>query len=151
MFSNPIWAIIFILAMCKGCVVPPPPFECGPNQEYFDGCGSACPPFCNMPEGGVACTRNCVSGCFCKSGYVLESRFSKKCILEEDCPKPTTECGPNKEYTDCGTACPAYCNEIENSFCIQLCVPGCFCKKGYVLESKNSTNCILTEDCPKLN
>ncbi|CDW58571.1 Chymotrypsin-elastase inhibitor ixodidin [Trichuris trichiura] len=57
---------------------------CGPNQEYVK-CGSACPLTCKdvkHPRPKV-CTMQCVSGCFCKSGYALND--SKRCVPKKDC------------------------------------------------------------------
>lgn len=57
------------------------------------------------------------------------------------------ECGELEEYDECGTACPDDCENYQDPFrpCIRICVPDCFCKKGYV-RAKNGM-CILPEEC----
>lgn len=52
---------------------------CGPNQEYRK-CGTACPQTCDgIPEN---CVQKCVSGCFCKNGFVMDL---DRCIPEINC------------------------------------------------------------------
>jgi hypothetical protein len=65
------------------------PEEClEPNEEY-NTCGSACPDTCgdilnlNTPK---PCTHQCVVGCFCKQGYVLENEEPiSRCIEAREC------------------------------------------------------------------
>lgn len=58
-----------------------------------------------------------------------------------------------EEYTDCGSACPLTCDNPtgEDVMCIDVCVPGCFCKKGYVRDENGKCvepkNCASTEPC----
>ncbi|GLV41030.1 uncharacterized protein CBL_04554 [Carabus blaptoides fortunei] len=55
----------------------------------------------------------------------------------------------NEIYTECGPACPQTCDSVllpEPVGCIALCVPGCFCKAGYVRNRWG--NCIPQEKCP---
>ncbi|XP_076630823.1 chymotrypsin inhibitor-like [Colletes latitarsis] len=54
--------------------------QCGPNEE-FNSCGLACPPTCGLPDTRM-CTRQCVIGCQCKSGY---KKKGNDCVLPEDC------------------------------------------------------------------
>nr|XP_022910522.1 zonadhesin-like [Onthophagus taurus]XP_022910523.1 zonadhesin-like [Onthophagus taurus] len=54
-----------------------------PNKEYRI-CGSLCPKYCGQDD-YVVCPAMCVSGCFCKAGYVLASEDSNECILESEC------------------------------------------------------------------
>uniref|UniRef100_A0A182Q170 TIL domain-containing protein n=1 Tax=Anopheles farauti TaxID=69004 RepID=A0A182Q170_9DIPT len=70
------------------CLTPPtscltPPTECGENAVYSE-CGTACPLTCAKPE-VVACTKQCLKGCFCKEGYVLNDQ--NECILRCQCPR----------------------------------------------------------------
>ncbi|KYN29469.1 PREDICTED: chymotrypsin inhibitor-like [Trachymyrmex cornetzi] len=55
--------------------------QCGLNQEW-NTCGSACPPSCNSPPNQF-CTLQCVIGCHCKSGYLLNS--SGECVRRSEC------------------------------------------------------------------
>lgn len=60
-------------------------------------------------------------------------------------------CQANAQYSDCGSSCPRNCdNYNDNSMmCPMMCVKGCFCDTGYVLDAKN--NCIAISDCPAGN
>ena len=56
---------------------------CPIEGQVFTTCGTACPPTCSEP-GPVACTLQCVVGCQCPSGTVLEER-RKKCVTPDQC------------------------------------------------------------------
>ncbi|XP_029443201.1 von Willebrand factor-like [Rhinatrema bivittatum] len=62
---------------------------CPENSEY-QSCGSGCDQRnCKdelNDEPPSICTRECVSGCFCKPGYVYLFGTSGPCVLSEDCP-----------------------------------------------------------------
>lgn len=48
----------------------------------YNRCGTACPPTCDNPN--PICTKQCVAGCFCIDGYVLDAIDS--CIPLNKCP-----------------------------------------------------------------
>ncbi|KAJ1132150.1 hypothetical protein NDU88_010477 [Pleurodeles waltl] len=58
------------------------------------------------------------------------------------------ECGKNMEYSKCGSSCPMTCDDVANlsgaKMCAAMCVPGCFCKTGFVL---NDGKCIPKSNC----
>lgn len=59
--------------------------------------------------------------------------------------------GSHEVYDDCGSACPATCDNYNGpaSPCIDVCVEGCFCEAGYV---KNSADiCVLPSECPGIS
>ncbi|XP_037818498.1 chymotrypsin inhibitor-like [Lucilia sericata] len=55
--------------------------QCGKNQQ-FTNCGSACPPKCN-DEPAKICTLQCIIGCQCKPGYLLNSK--NECVTPQEC------------------------------------------------------------------
>ncbi|XP_025158280.1 chymotrypsin inhibitor-like [Harpegnathos saltator] len=55
--------------------------RCPPNQEWTT-CGSACPPSCNSRPDQV-CTLQCVIGCQCRPGLLLNSRG--ECVPPSQC------------------------------------------------------------------
>ncbi|GAB1865604.1 Chymotrypsin inhibitor-like [Camponotus japonicus] len=55
--------------------------QCPENQEWTT-CGSACPPSCNSRPDQI-CTLQCIMGCQCKSGFLLNARGN--CVSPEQC------------------------------------------------------------------
>ncbi|XP_062550222.1 chymotrypsin inhibitor Ani s 6-like [Armigeres subalbatus] len=53
---------------------------------------------------------------------------------------------PFEEYQVCGTGCPKTCDNLLGGVCATVCVPGCFCKEGYVRNREGF--CVLPEQCP---
>lgn len=114
-----------------------------PVDEEYNRCGSACPPSCSdlfFPQETKFCTKQCVRGCFCKTGLVRAK--SGKCVKPSECCT-----GRNEIYTDCGTACPARC-DFEPGACVDVCVEGCFCKDGFVRrDNRTNSPCIDPKRC----
>ena len=52
-----------------------------------------------------------------------------------------------QEYTQCGTACPPTCKSPDLNGCILLCVRGCQCPRGTVLDEENN-RCVERNLCP---
>ncbi|XP_035220585.1 zonadhesin-like isoform X2 [Stegodyphus dumicola] len=127
------------------CVRPeecPKQEKCGKDEVYQD-CGPACPLFCANKDKPTPCTLQCVSGCFCKSGYIRND--NGLCIPIEQCPKEE-KCEKDEVFLDCGSACPPSCANIRNPIaCTLQCVSGCFCKDGLVRSSNGK--CILPQQC----
>ena len=72
-------------AYSSGCVTinPRTETECPIEGQVFTTCGTACPPTCNNP-GPLICTLQCVVGCQCPPGTVLDEK-NKKCVKPEQC------------------------------------------------------------------
>lgn len=73
---------IFLLAVVSVAVSEP---ECGPNELYKE-CGyhPLCVPACDYTPG--LCPPICISGCFCKPGYIKRSRDDDaECIPISQC------------------------------------------------------------------
>uniref|UniRef100_A0A182KAG4 TIL domain-containing protein n=1 Tax=Anopheles christyi TaxID=43041 RepID=A0A182KAG4_9DIPT len=55
--------------------LPPPKVVCTDPREVYNECGSSCDDrTCeNMRRGDIQCTKQCVEGCFCRTGYANSS------------------------------------------------------------------------------
>jgi hypothetical protein len=92
----------------EGC--PTNTEDCPESYEYKD-CGSPCTTTCDNHDEPVFCTDVCKSGCFCPEGT---AEHEERCIKIEECPGDTdTVCTGEKEWQDCGTACPLTCDNHD--------------------------------------
>ncbi|CAG5076801.1 Oidioi.mRNA.OKI2018_I69.PAR.g8550.t1.cds [Oikopleura dioica] len=60
-------------------------------------------------------------------------------------------CQPNASYRDCGTACPRICKQENVDLCAAVCVSGCFCDDGYILNTRDGfciPESICLDSCP---
>ncbi|XP_037041481.1 zonadhesin-like isoform X4 [Bradysia coprophila] len=131
------------------CVLPcdcePEVPRCTKKFEVFNPCGSACPLTCDNYKNPPVCTKKCVPGCYCKEGYVRND--AGNCVLPCDCEPEVPRCTKKFEvFNPCGSACPLTCDNYKNPpVCTKKCVPGCYCKEGYV--RNGAGNCVLSCDC----
>lgn len=134
--------------------VPKEPKSCGMNQVYRQcgGCERTC------SNTAPLCLSQCVSGCFCKEGYVKGP--ANECIAVEKCPKASTfiaefsllsahemtveDCAPEEEYLSCGW-CEPTCSELQPSCPIGVCTRGCLCRPPLVRHY--SGICVETKNC----
>ncbi|KAL3984732.1 Trypsin Inhibitor like cysteine rich domain family protein [Acanthocheilonema viteae] len=107
------------------CVLPS---ECGsqcsdPLKEY-QACASSCPVGCNNPL-PQTCSP-CVSGCFCKSGFVFEDAINwrtSKCTPFNQCPTTNISAlliafNPQDNNNSANmTECPATTVDLSGKFC----------------------------------
>ncbi|XP_043953834.1 zonadhesin, like [Gambusia affinis] len=106
-----------------------PPKPCPPNAEYID-CGPACIPTCMEPS--TNCSGSCISGCFCKPGFVFKGR---KCV-------PLDKCGcldDDKNYYEPGEL-------VSGDGCSKL----CRCLGNYTFECVDNS-CDPTEECREVD
>nr|XP_049615661.1 zonadhesin, like isoform X24 [Syngnathus scovelli] len=107
----------------------PKPIQCPPNAEYIE-CGPACIPTCMEPS--TNCSGSCITGCFCKPGYVFKG---KHCV-------PLEKCGcldHNNNYYEPGEI-------VFGDGCSKL----CRCAGNYTLECVDNS-CDPTEECREVN
>ncbi|RVE47999.1 hypothetical protein evm_007311 [Chilo suppressalis] len=136
-------AVGWVLALSGGIYIAKE--ECPQNEEYLL-CGSACPFNCTDPVGPVLCSDDCVEGCFCKSGYLRNENGT--CVTADTCVGDKIPvCGVNEEFLSCGSACPGTCSVPEPVVCGLACSMGCFCKSGFVRDTKNNV-CVTLDNCP---
>lgn len=111
-----------------------------PINEEFNECGPACQTNCTRKPD--ICTLQCVSGCFCRAGFVRQTDEQSPCVPRHECP-----CRNNEFYNPCGSACPDSCAS-RSERCTKQCVPGCFCRQGFVLATNSSSSlCIPPNEC----
>ena len=71
--------------------------------------------------------------------------------MEDKSGSGSCECtDPNASYDTCG-GCPAKCSDAyskDTTACFAVCVRGCFCDDGYILDDIESGLCVLEKDCP---
>ncbi|XP_006823484.1 uncharacterized protein LOC100366837 [Saccoglossus kowalevskii] len=53
------------------------------DGKVYKACGSACPPTCETPEPFGPCTEDCVEGCFCANGTIMDE--GGICKAQEQC------------------------------------------------------------------
>ena len=59
----------------------------------------------------------------------------------------TTVCDiPGQEFMTCGSACPPTCDDPEPGICPTVCVEGCQCPFGTVLDEDNN-RCVELDEC----
>ncbi|XP_054457047.1 zonadhesin, like [Anoplopoma fimbria] len=106
-----------------------PPKPCPPDAEYIE-CGPACIPTCMEPS--TNCSGSCISGCFCKPGFVFKGR---RCV-------PLEKCGcldDQNNYYEPGEI-------VFGDGCLKL----CRCAGNYTLECVDNA-CDPTEECRNVN
>ncbi|XP_069058154.1 inducible metalloproteinase inhibitor protein-like [Pleurodeles waltl] len=63
--------------------------SCKQNNAVYTSCGTACPLNCqNYLHPPTKCTKECVTGCFCKKGFVFRSEKKGMCVKKSQCQKP---------------------------------------------------------------
>ncbi|XP_078792823.1 zonadhesin, like isoform X2 [Oryzias latipes] len=110
-------------------VTTKPPKPCPPNAEYIE-CGPACIPTCQEPS--TNCSGSCISGCFCKPGFVFKG---PRCV-------PIEKCGCLDEdgnYYEPGEV-------VLGDGCSKL----CRCAGNYTLECTDNS-CDPSEECREVN
>ncbi|KAF2978522.1 hypothetical protein EK904_011288 [Melospiza melodia maxima] len=106
------------------------PIACPPNSHY-NPCTSACPATCTDPLASQNCSRPCVEGCECNSGFVLSGG---QCVSMSNCG-----CLQNGKYYEKG-----------ESFWQPDCVGQCVCTGNGTVVC-NSDTCEVSEVCKVQN
>jgi Kunitz/Bovine pancreatic trypsin inhibitor domain/Trypsin Inhibitor like cysteine rich domain len=109
---------------------------CKANSKYNE-CGTACPLSCKEPN-QRPCTKNCVAGCFCDEGYVLNDK--KDCVKLENCPKKEPPCEQPIVVGRCKAAFKRYAYSSKEGKCVEFTYGGC---------GANDNNYESESDCVK--
>ena len=113
------------------CILP----VCGESQKLEVPRGECCP-ICVPDCAAVSCLRP-----VCKVGEKLEVPRA------ECCPICVKECEiVGQTFSRCASPCPRTC-ENPNPVCIALCVQGCMCPPGEVVDTA-AGRCVPQELCP---
>ncbi|XP_071788249.1 uncharacterized protein [Asterias amurensis] len=134
---------------CETCGCRGPPEECKPVRcrkicryglQKENGC-NVCK--CNAPSRELCEPVTCRM--FCTYGFAENEDGCEVCQCN---PPPDVECRDGKIYQECGTACPMTCENVRSDEligCPAICIQGCFCPPGSVLDSDGM--CVKQRQC----
>ncbi|PIC30613.1 hypothetical protein B9Z55_021799 [Caenorhabditis nigoni] len=168
---DPVPPLTCATMLCKApgrCVMVEPSPGGKPQPQCLDAsCRNS--EFRAKPNRGVEYAVKAEIACSNKFCWFWEECFMSKvtCVKEPCCPIPTCRLrkitfpplfpirekrqayqrcsGKNQVWSDCGSACPARCDQKEPVMCPAVCVAGCFCKEGYILNDKGQ--CVKNCEC----
>uniref|UniRef100_A0A7I4YUS5 Thyroglobulin type-1 domain-containing protein n=1 Tax=Haemonchus contortus TaxID=6289 RepID=A0A7I4YUS5_HAECO len=117
--------------------------HCSDPLKNYLNCGTKCPVGCNDLNPSTTCSLACVSGCFCRSPYILLDAKDPQssCVLPLHCPRTTSPTGT------CARSCTNPLGRCEAG----LCSAGCVCREPYVLQDPMdpSSRCVLPSECER--
>ncbi|KAL5505928.1 hypothetical protein EMCRGX_G007474 [Ephydatia muelleri] len=134
--------------------------HCAPSSDEISTAARRCPPGMVYSEeciecGGtitcanpnpIICPLVCATGCTCAEGTILDEETGK-CV--ETCPLLPIRC-PNgfvfARCLSCGNR-PLTCDDHELTLCSGICLPGCDCPEGQVLDL-TAGKCV-SKECQK--
>ncbi|XP_070383639.1 hemocytin-like isoform X3 [Dermacentor albipictus] len=128
-----------------------PAYECNRCKRLrrmdYNLCETACPLTCGQPIPRF-CSMECVKGCSCPPGYVIDPRRrTKSCISARWCPP---KCPAKARFRLCVSTCEPRCDTPRPKKCVKRCYGGdCVCKWRYAkLFQRGQMYCVRRRDCP---
>ncbi|KAK0396312.1 hypothetical protein QR680_001667 [Steinernema hermaphroditum] len=89
---------------------------------------------------GLVCAQDCNTNGDCSDG---DQCVGRQCVM-----LPSLTCPKGMHYERCGSSCPADCEQKQPQLCPDICVEGCFCDAGLVLNDEGQ--CIPKDQCPSV-
>ncbi|KAK6040112.1 hypothetical protein COOONC_22383 [Cooperia oncophora] len=148
-------------AATGAATVLPETNRCSDPLKNYLNCGTKCPENVivvfqldvNDLNPSATCSLACVSGCFCRSPYILVDAKDPmdpltRCVLPSECERKCSD--PLKEFIVCGSSCPVGCDNRRPQSCTP-CESGCFCKNGLVFLNSTdwrNSDCVRFDECP---
>ena len=144
----------YLDSRCVGC----------PYGLRFTNCKHSCTLYCDTQtqKPFVNCSfladnffSECEAGCECPPG-MFETSEGECVYIEQICPNDTIPLSStcpdvNSFYSECQSSCITTCRNLleEEPECAAVCVAGCRCNSGYVLDESTSL-CALPANCTVL-
>ncbi|XP_077493207.1 zonadhesin-like [Amblyomma americanum] len=114
------------------------------NSDYTP-CSSACPLVCGRPL-PLQCTYQCIAGCACAPGFVLDPWYRRECVPASWCPP---QCPRHSTFGACSNTCSPICGLSRPGRCESECYYSeCVCKDGFAMAIHNDTEvCVRKNRC----
>ncbi|GFU22903.1 zonadhesin [Nephila pilipes] len=124
--------------------------KCPPNAQFVS-CGPSVFPTCDDPYPEIDYEEECLSGCFCKPGFLLRRDGicvpERQCLEKELTPDEPT-CREDEDYYECNPSCKNTCENFNNPNVKCKCgPPGCFCREGLVRSADG--RCVEPQECSR--
>lgn len=140
--------------MCTaGSVAVTPEGECCPKCEPDCSLVDCALPACKSGERVEIPTGSCCPICVPDPTCAAASCIVPECRRGEVLTVPEGECCPvctceiqGQNFSDCASVCPATC-EQPLVLCKAVCMPGCKCEDGFVVDRINKV-CTTVDECP---
>lgn len=116
--------------------------QCPCNDQYavYLNCGTSCSPTCQSRAPEI-CNTQCVSGCFCSNGTILDEA-TNKCVYPDQCGCKKS----NEIYESCGPSCQDTCVNPNPKKCNKNCRKACSCTKG-TIRDESTGECVQADKC----
>ncbi|KAB0800118.1 hypothetical protein PPYR_07998 [Photinus pyralis] len=112
---------------------------CLENEEWGSCANPECKRTCQNTNEKVC--SDCFPGCVCRAGYIWDE-ILQECVPEDHC----SGCGINANMSSCTNGCEPTCQGPSPFPCPAVCIPGCACLPGYLMDHHQG-HCVLPSEC----